>query len=69
MIVVGEKEKMPVEAVLLELSPYLRGIYAQTKEGNGQKWLMIDLEDEGDVYRDAMRLIQIRRGSTGVLRK
>ena len=65
MIVVGEKKKMSVEAVLPELSPYLREVYAQTREGNGQKWLMIDLEDEGDVYKDARRLIQIRRAGTG----
>ena len=53
---------MPVEAILSEMSPDLRGIYAQTKEGNGQKWLMIDLEDQGEVYEDIFRLIEIRKG-------
>ncbi|MCI8402717.1 MAG: DUF3788 domain-containing protein [Lachnospiraceae bacterium] len=62
MVVVGRKEKEPVEAILGECTPQLREIYARTREGNGQRWLMIDLEERGDVYRDIVRLIQIRRG-------
>lgn len=30
---------------------------------NGQRWLMIDLEDEDDLYKDVLRLIRIRRGA------
>lgn len=37
--------------------------YHQTQEGNGQRWLMIDLEDEDELYKDLLRLIQIRRGA------
>ena len=37
-------------------------IYKKTKLGNGQKWLMIDLEDQGEVYEDIFRLIEIRKG-------
>nr|WP_303790009.1 hypothetical protein [Anaerotruncus colihominis] len=39
----------------------MQEIYSRTKEGNGQKWLMIDLEDRGDLYDDVFRLIEIRR--------
>ncbi|WP_302986820.1 hypothetical protein [uncultured Muribaculum sp.] len=37
-------------------------MYKKTKLGNGQKWLMIDLEDQGEVYEDIFRLIEIRKG-------
>ncbi|MCI9136845.1 MAG: DUF3788 domain-containing protein [Lachnospiraceae bacterium] len=63
MIVVGKKEKDAVEAALPECPGKLQEIYYQTKEGNGQKWLMIDLEEEGDNYDALLRLIQIRRNS------
>lgn len=63
MIVVGTKEKAFVEAILPECTTELVDIYHQTKEGNGHRWLMIDLEDKGDLYNDVLRLIQIRRNS------
>ena len=61
MVVVGRKEKDSVEQILPECTPELLDIYRQTKEGNGQRWLMVDLEDRGALYRDLLRLIQIRR--------
>lgn len=61
MAVVGRKEKAPVEAILPDSSLAFQELYYQTKEGNGQKWLMIDLEDEDDLYQDVLQLIQIRR--------
>lgn len=63
MIVIGAKEKAFVEAILPECTVELSDIFNHTKEGNGQKWLMIDLEDKGDLYNDVLRLIQIRRNS------
>ena len=63
MIVIGTKEKASVEAILPECTAELSDIYNQTKEGNGQRWLMIDLEDKEDLYNDVLRLIQIRRNS------
>lgn len=47
---------------LSECTSELREIYEQTKEGNGQRWLMIDLEDREKMYMDIFRLIDIRRG-------
>lgn len=61
MIVIGTKEKASVEEILPECTAELAGIYHQTKEGNGQRWLMIDLEDECSLYNDVLRLIRIRR--------
>ena len=46
LVVVGKKEKDAVKAILQEFNPILRDIYCQTKDGNGQRWLMIDLEDK-----------------------
>lgn len=63
MIVIGKKEKTPVEAILPECTAELSSIYHQTKEGNGQRWLMIDLEDKEDLYNDVLRLIEIRKNS------
>ena len=63
LIVIGTKEKMLVEEILPECTIELSDIYSQTKEGNGQRWLMIDLEDKGNLYNDVLRLIQIRRNS------
>ena len=63
LVVVGKKVKPRVEEILPECTEDLRRIYDQTREGNGQRWLMIDLEDEGALYRDVLRLIQIRRNS------
>ncbi len=61
MLVVGRKEKEPVEMILSELTPELQAIYNRTQENNGQKWLMIDLEDQDDMFNDVFRLMQIRR--------
>lgn len=62
LVVVGKKEKDAVKAILQEFNPILRDIYYQTKDGNGQRWLMIDLEDKENMYSDIFRLIDIRRG-------
>ncbi len=61
MVVVGAKEKAAVEKILPECTAEMRNIYQQTQEGNGQRWLMIDLEDKGSLYEELLRFIQIRR--------
>lgn len=63
LVVVGNKEKESVENLLPQKSGEIREIYAKTKEGNGQRWLMIDLETSGAVYNDVLKLISIRRQS------
>lgn len=60
LVVIGRAEKAGVEAILPVSTVELQQIYKQTKEGNGQKWLMIDLEDNGEMYNDVFRLIEIR---------
>ena len=63
MVVVGEKEKASVEEMLPKCTVELQDIYHQTREGNGQRWLMIDLEVKDDLYHDLLQLIRIRRNS------
>ncbi len=60
LVVVGQKEIARVESLLPDCCAELREIYRKTTEGNGQKWLMIDLEDDGALFRDVLRLIEIR---------
>lgn len=61
MVVIGPKEKERVEALLPDCSSALQELYWQTREGNGQRWLMIDLEDDDELYQEAFQLIHIRR--------
>lgn len=63
MVVVAAKQKAAVEAILPDCTAELRNIYRQTREGNGQRWLMIDLEDQAGLYDDVLRLIEIRKNS------
>lgn len=63
LVVVGKKEKEWVEEKLPDLSNQIQELYHKTKEGNGQRWLMIDLSTPGTVYRDVLTLIRIRRQS------
>lgn len=62
LIVVGKKEKEAVETQLPQCSSRLQEIYSQTKEGNGQRWLMIDLEDEDALYEEVFWLMKLRSG-------
>ena len=63
MIVISKKEKEQIESILPECTTQLQEIYHQTKEGNNQRWLMIDLEDHSQIYDDVIRFIKIRRDS------
>ncbi len=61
LVVVGNKEKEHVENQLPHLSEGIRELYQNTKEGNGQRWLMIDVHSDDCVYGDVLQLIHIRR--------
>ena len=65
LVVVGSKEKEAVEAMLPGCTAALQELYHRTQEGNGQRWLMIDLEDRDSVYDDLLRMIGIRRNPAG----
>jgi len=61
LVVVGNKEKEAVEKLLLSFSDEVQEIYHNTREGNGQRWLMIDVNANNRMYEDVLKLIQIRR--------
>lgn len=61
LVVVGRKEKMKVEQLLPSFHKETQDIYKMTKEGNGQRWLMIPIENEDVIFRDVLSLIRIRR--------
>lgn len=62
LIVIGQKEKPALEEILSSLSSDIQQLYHETEEGNGQKWLMIELEDNDKRYDDLKRMIKIRSG-------
>jgi hypothetical protein len=63
LVVVGKKEKKQVEELLPHLSKEIQEIYRNTEEGNGQRWMMIELNSNNNVYKDTLKLIGIRRES------
>lgn len=63
LVVVGNKEKECVENQLPNLAKEIQELYQNTKEGNGQRWLMIDVCSDDWVYQDVLQLIHIRRTS------
>ena len=62
LVVIGQKEKEQFLDLLPILATDLQTLYHNTKEGMGQRWLMIDLEDEDDRVEDVKKIIAIRRG-------
>lgn len=63
LVVVGNKERESVENLLPRLSGEIQKLYYSTKESNGQRWLMIDLNAKDCIYHDILKLIRIRRES------
>ncbi|WP_233457070.1 DUF3788 family protein [Blautia producta] len=67
LVVVGNKEKEHVENLLTQFSEYIQKIYHNTREGNGQKWLMIDIISKNTSYQDVLRLIDMRYVQKGII--
>ena len=61
LIVIGRREKEMFDHQYDQLTDEMRNIYLSTKEGMDQRWLMIDITSENEVYLDALRLIKIRQ--------
>ena len=60
MIVIGKNEKERFEEELPSFCHEIQELYENTKEGNGQRWLMIDLEDRDERYFDVLKILAIR---------
>lgn len=63
LVVIGQKEKEAAENLLPHMSQEIQNIYRETKYGNGQRWLMIDLKNNDCLFQDTLKLIRIRRES------
>ena len=57
------KEQDEFDKLFPTLSKEIQEIYNTTKEGNSQRWLMIDIKNSDCVYDDVLKLIKIRRES------
>ena len=60
LIVIGRNEKKLFEDNFSSFSNDVQKIYKETLEGNGQRWLMIDLEDNDIRYKDVKKIIEFR---------
>lgn len=61
LLVVGRKEKPRVEALLPTLCEAFQKTYRDTREGMGQRWLLLHFSARDSVYDDALKIIRIRR--------
>jgi hypothetical protein len=59
LIVIGEKEQVETEFILLTCSAYIKELYQKTSSSLGGKWLLLEVKD-ADVLDDIKKLIQIR---------
>ena len=60
LVVVSNKEKEACGEMCF-ISFRRTSVCINTKEENGQRWLMIDLYSDDEVYQDLLQLIRIRR--------
>jgi AraC family transcriptional regulator len=61
LIVIGDRERAEFESALPFFTAYLQQLYRETKTGQGQKWLMVDVTDDA-ILEDVKQCIAIRRG-------
>lgn len=60
LIVISKKEKELISSIYNSLSPNVKIILKNTPEANNQRWLIIELEDNDETYRDVKKLIDLR---------
>lgn len=60
MIVITTKEKQIFEEKMFDFCHEIQQIYKETKEGNGQRWLMIELEDKDKKYEDIKAILELK---------
>ena len=60
LVVVGSRELTEAEFLMPQCSDYVQTVFKNTKIGNGQKWLMLDVRDRG-IMDDVFSLINLRK--------
>ena len=60
LIVIGDKEMQKAEILIPVCSSYVQDVFKNTKSGQGQKWLMLDVRDKATL-EDIINLISLRK--------
>lgn len=60
LVVVGSRELTEAELLMPLCSDYVQTVFKNTKTGNGQKWLMLDVKDR-EIMDDVFSLINLRK--------
>lgn len=60
LVVAGPRELAEAELLMPLCSDYVQTVFRNTKVGNGQKWLMLDVRDR-ETAEDVLRLINLRK--------
>lgn len=62
LIVIGRKEREAFDAVLPALSDYVSNVWLNSRDMNGQRWLMMDVSSP-EVLSDVVLLSKLRIGN------
>lgn len=60
LVVAGSHELTEAEFLMLLCSDYVQTVFKNTKTGNGQKLLMLEVRDS-EIIEDVFRLINLRK--------
>lgn len=60
LVVIGSRELTEAELLMPICSDYVQTVFRNTKTGNGQKWLMLEVREES-IMRDVFTLINLRK--------
>ncbi|RKJ47439.1 DUF3788 domain-containing protein [bacterium 1XD42-8] len=60
LVVIGSHELTKAEFLMPQCSDYVQTVFKNTKIGNGQKWLMLDVRDR-EIMDDVFSLINLRK--------
>ena len=60
LVVIGDKEMQEVEFLIPVCSSYVQDVFKNTKSGQGQKWLMLDVRDK-ETLVDIYNLISLKK--------
>lgn len=60
LVVVGRRELTEAELLIPVCSDYVQTVFKNTETGNGQKWLMLEVQDR-KIMEDVFSLINLRK--------
>ena len=60
LLVIAQREKLRFEQAMDTFCADIRQLYLETKESNGRRWLIVDVEDEDQRFQDVKRIIALR---------